>query len=259
MKKNVNISRIDDYLQGVLTGVELIEFENRIKQSEGLAENVRFQEEIFEAIKDERKREIRKTLEHIQRKDTNKSRVIHRKDANIFRINFHSWRLQVAAAAVTILIVSGGLIGHFLTNKPVNQALYTEYFSPENSLLSVRSIETIDSKIKEGMYYYEQGQFTEAISIFQTDPDNLIGKLYTGFSFMKLEKYKQAEIQFIDIINDKDNLLIDQAEWNLGLCYLKTGETPKAEKVFSNISVGNTIYREDAIKILREMEHQVKR
>ncbi|MCF6342339.1 MAG: hypothetical protein L3J31_05990 [Bacteroidales bacterium] len=254
MKKNETISQIDDYLQGMLAGVELTGFESMMKQSKELEADVRFQKEVFAAIQDERKREIRKTLEQIHLKETNKPRIIHRKDTNIRRINFHSWRLQVAAAAVAILLVSGGLIGSFLTNKPINNSLYTEYFSPEGSLLSVRSIETIDTKIKEGMYYYEQGQFTEAISIFQTDPDNLIGKLYTGFSFMKLGKYKQAEIQFVDILNDNDNLLVDQAEWNLGLCYLNTGETSKAEKVFSNISVGNTIYRKDASNILREMK-----
>ncbi|MCF6170555.1 MAG: hypothetical protein L3J31_01135 [Bacteroidales bacterium] len=254
MKKNAPISRIDDYLQGMLTGVELTEFENRIEQSEELAEDVRFQKEVFEAIKDERKREISKTLNRIHLQETTKLRKTQRKDTRVLRINFHSWRLQAAAAAIAILLVSGGLISNFLSNKPVKQSLYTEYFSPENSLLSVRSAESVDSHIKEGMHYYEQGKFTEAISIFEVEPDNLLGKLYAGFSFMKLEKYEQAEARFLDIINDNDNLLVDQAEWNLGLCYLANGKTREAGKVFAKIADGNTIYNKDANTILQKMK-----
>ncbi len=68
------------------------------------------------------------------------------------------------------------------------------------------------------------------------------------------KKYEHAEALFIDIINDNDNLLVDQAAWNLGLCYLVNGKTTKAKEVFSKISVGNTIYNKDASNILQEME-----
>lgn len=245
--KNTNYEyQIDDYLAGLLDDNEENEFNTSINNNMGLAKDLQFQEEIFEAIRDERKREIRKTLNQIHRKNT------QRKNLNIY-----SWKLQAVAAALVVLIVTGGLLGSFLTNNTTtNQSLYTEYFNPETSLLSVRSNESIDSNLKEGMFYFEQGKFEKAISIFQTEPNDLLGKLYTGFSYMKLEKYVKAESQFNDIIEDEDNLLVDQAEWNLGLCYLNSGQQMEAKEVFKKISTGNTIYNKDADLILSEMEEE---
>lgn len=241
MKKNASTLQIDEYLHDTLSESELLDFKDMIEQDKELADDLHFQEEIFEAIKDERKRDIRKTLNQIH------------SDASKPRLNIYSWKLQAVAAAVVILLVSGGVIGDFYANKPINQELYSEYFSPESALLSVRSQETFNSKVKEGMYYYEQEKFTDAISFFLAEPDNLLGKLYTGFSLMKLEKFDQAESPFIEIIDNKDNLFVDQAEWNLGLCYLRSGKTLKAENLFARISDGNTVYNKDANQILHEL------
>jgi len=210
-----------------------------------LTDDTRFQQEMFEAIKDERKREIRKTLNLIHLKSTSKK-----------LISIYSWKLQAVAAAVVILLVSGGLIGDFFTNTPIQQSLYTEYFNPDNSILSVRSVAVVDSKLKEGMNYYEQGKYTEAISIFQLEPDNLLGSLYTGFSFMKLKKYEKAAPFFIEIIADNDNLLVDQAEWNLGLCYLINEQETEAVELFTKVSIGNTVYRKSASIILQELKRE---
>ncbi len=244
MRKKTSTLQIDEYLYDTLSKNELLDFKDMITHDKELADELHFQEEIFEAIKDERKRDIRETLNQIH------------SDANKPRLNIYSWKLQAVAAAVVILLVSGGIIGDFYANKPINQELYSEYFSPENALLSVRSQETFNTKVKEGMYYYEQEKFTEAISFFLSEPDNLLGKLYTGFSLMKLEKFEQAESPFTEIIDNKDNLFVDQAEWNLGLCYLRSGKTTKAESLFARISDGNTIYNKDANQILRELNNK---
>jgi len=246
MKKTSKEYLIDDYLSGTLSENELNEFNTTISSNMKLANDLQFQQEVFEAIRDERKREIMNTLNQIHRKNTKRS-----------SLTIYSWKLQAVAAAIVVLIVTGGLLGSFLTNNTTsNQTLYTEYFNPETSLLSVRSYEDIDSNLKEGMFYFEQGEFEKAISIFQIEPNDLLGKLYTGFSYMKLEKYAEAESHFKDIIEDKDNLLVDQAEWNLGLCYLINGQSMEAKKVFKKISIGNTVYNKEADIVLEKMEKE---
>lgn len=246
MKNSHSEQLIDDYLSGLLNVNDLNKFNDTINNNMELAKDLEFQQEIFDAIRDERKREIRTTLNHIHRKNTQRT-----------SLNIYSWKLQAVAAALVVLIVTGGLLGSFLTNNTTtNQSLYTEYFNPETSLLSVRSYENIDSNLKEGMFYFEQGKFEKAISIFQIEPNDLLGKLYTGFSYMKLEEYPKAESQFKDIIKDQDNLFIDQAEWNLGLCYLNSGQLQEAKKIFERIAVGNTVYNKDADHILNEMTEE---
>jgi len=245
MRKNAHNFQIDDYLNGTLSEQDLLEFNNEINTNAEFAINLQFQQEIFEAIHDERKREIRNTLNQIHEEETMKTRT-----------SIYSWKLRAVAAAVVVLLVSGGLIGDYFVNQSQSDLLYNQYFNPENSLLSVRSQNTFNSKVKEGMYFYEQGNFTEAITLFHAEPDNLLGKLYTGFSFMKLEKFERAERPFIEIIDNKDNLFVDQAEWNLGLCYLKSGKTVKAENLFTKISSGNTVYNKNANQILREINNK---
>jgi hypothetical protein len=51
------------------------------------------------------------------------------------------------------------------------------------------------------------------------------------------------------VIDDKNNLYIDQAQWYLALCYLNTNETEKAKQLFRIIGKENGIYRNDARKI----------
>jgi pentatricopeptide repeat protein len=53
------------------------------------------------------------------------------------------------------------------------------------------------------------------------------------------------------VIDDKNNLYIDQAQWYLALCYLNTNETDKAKQLFKLIVKEGGIYKDDAKKIIR--------
>ncbi len=46
---------------------------------------------------------------------------------------------------------------------------------------------------------------------------------------------------------------IDQAEWNLGLCYLNTGKSDKAKQIFQHIANTQTNYKNKALELLDEM------
>jgi hypothetical protein len=56
------------------------------------------------------------------------------------------------------------------------------------------------------------------------------------------------------VINDKNNLYIDQAQWYLALCYLNTNETDKAKQLFKSIENENGLYKNDAKKIIRGLK-----
>jgi tetratricopeptide (TPR) repeat protein len=153
---------------------------------------------------------------------------------------------------VTILL-GGSLLFNQVFNGSTEQKLYNQYFQPETTILTVRSAGAPIGAIEKGMNFYELEEYEKAINAFSTDSDNLLGKLYSGYSFMHLEKYNFAEEQFIAILNNRNNLLMDQAEWNLGLCYLKTGESEKARQVFDHIAQTQTNYKNKALELLTEM------
>lgn len=235
---------IDKYLLKEMTGKELLDFEEQLHGNTELADEVRFQQEVFNAISDTEKIELRKTLKEILNSRKTKSRHF-----------LYSWKLQGIAATFLLAILIGGTLmfnqGYF---DSADQKLFDTYFQPDNTLLTVRTTESLSGSVDEGMHYYENKEYEKAIEAFQKDEENLLGKLYSGFSYMKLEKYNEAEEQFLAILENQDNLLIDQAEWNLGLCYLVSGQTAKAKATFTMIANGETNYNIRALELLTKMD-----
>ena len=234
---------IDRYLAGELQGAKLAEFENSLENDENLQETIRFQSEVIDSLKDTGKIRLRQTLNDVHNDSTKNS-----------RFTIYSWKIQTIAATLLITILLGGtLVINNITQVPINQQLYEDYFSPESALLTVRSDKTSVTPITIGMNYYVQENYTEAITSFKKDASDMLGRLYTGFSYMHLEQYKLAELEFKFILTDNDNLFLDQAEWNLGLCYLVSGKIDSASRTFASISEGNTVYNKRALQLLNKM------
>jgi len=55
-----------------------------------------------------------------------------------------------------------------------------------------------------------------------------VAHFYSGASFQETGQYKNAINEYQMVINDKDNLFIEQAQWYIGLCYLQTNDSKKA-------------------------------
>lgn len=236
---------IERYLSGDLSNSEQVEFERIRLNDKELDRELRFQEELMEAIRDEKKMYLRKTLNNI-----------HKKSIKTFTLPAValSWKVQsIAATLLVVLMIGGGILLNNVFESPTNHELYETYFNPESSLLNVRSASSNYTSVELGMKYFEQENYNKAIEVFQLDADNLMGKLYTAYSLMHLEEFEQAEMEFDAILLDNDNLFIDQAEWNLGLCYMVSGNAEKADELFSKIASGNTVYNKRALELLTEL------
>lgn len=238
-----NKELIEKYLSQEMNTQEMKRFESLLKQNQVLAEEFKLQFEIFEAIKDTGKIKLRHTLNEV-----------HQSRTKIWMLPVFNTKIRSIAAILIVALVAGGfLVTNYLTNGVSDKALYSQYFNPEEALLAVRSIDGSEAPIEAGMKYYQEKNYNEAIESFLDEPGNLLGKLYSGFSLMQLERYDEAEGLFNDVINDNDNLLIDQAEWNLGLCYMISGKTDAAKELFTKISTGNTVYNIKALELLTKM------
>ncbi|MEI8225392.1 MAG: hypothetical protein WCG82_05640 [Bacteroidota bacterium] len=64
----------------------------------------------------------------------------------------------------------------------------------------------------------------------------------------------QKCVFFQILINNNNNLYIDQAQWYLALCYVKTDEREKAIQQLEIIKKEGGIYRNDAKKIIRKLK-----
>ena len=200
--------------------------------------------ELYKAISDENKLALRETLNTVHNKEVQ----------NNYMISIFSWKVQSIAASIAVFLLVGASFLFNMNDPLTNQELFGQYYTTESSILNVRSGNTADfSPLNEGMQYFEQKHYDKALNAFKLDADNVVVKLYSGFSYMELQQYDQAISEFEDIIDQNDNLFIDQAEWNLGLCYIITNNTDQAKEILTKITNSNTIYNIRAQQLLEDM------
>jgi tetratricopeptide (TPR) repeat protein len=91
--------------------------------------------------------------------------------------------------------------------------------------------------------------------ILLNNPDNIALRFYNGISYIETEKYDEAIKSFNLILENKDNLYIEHAEWYLALCYLKKEDVDEARKQLLRIAnEEDGFYKEDAQKILEKLD-----
>ncbi|MBS4056615.1 MAG: tetratricopeptide repeat protein [Bacteroidales bacterium] len=166
------------------------------------------------------------------------------------------YRVVAAAASIILILAVGGLMISNYYGQQSNNQLYAAYFTHENSMFSLRSTgSNIEQPVIQGIQYYEMQNFDAAVEMFEKAPDNLLGKLYGGLSFMELNEFEKAKESFNFIIQHNDNLFIDQSEWYLGLCNLKTNHTKDAITILEKIAKENSVYKTKAQKLLKELKN----
>lgn len=246
--KTTNITDyVERYLEGKLKDGDLWEFKINLETNKDLARELKLQQEINETLSDTSKMQLRKSLKQAYLK------------TNYVNSFASRWKLQAVAAAIVVLVLAGGGLtyNYLQTSTSTNMAMYEQYFETDNALFTVRAgeIET-NNTVKKGLAAFNKADYLQAISLFNENSDNMAANLYSGFSFMKLSDYKNAEIKFTEILKDNNNLFIDQAQYNLALCYLATDKIDKVKQILQEIIKDNTAYSEKAQNLLREIKNK---
>ncbi len=201
--------------------------------------------EVLNAITDTDKLDFSDTLQSIHDKAT-KPRIIY----------INSWiNKSIAAAVAVILVVGGSVITYkYVSNQTLN-SVYSGNFNPDISLLVSRGYDISENAaISKGVSCYKNGDYKLAIELFETNNDDIVATLYSGFCYMKFEEFDRAIVNFKLIISDDDNLFVDQAEWNLGLCYLKIGKENLAKSMFNHVINEKGAFRNKAKILLQKLE-----
>jgi len=243
MKKLNKEHLIDLYVTGKLEDAELWEFKHDMETDQDLAKEVAFRTEVYQSLADKSKIALREKIMALKPQKQTRHRFIQ------------SWKWQAAAASVVVfLMVGAGLLSNMFGTRNSGD-IFTTYYHPESSLLSVRSGSMSDNtSLNLGMLSYDQGQYDESIEIFKTIPDNVVARLYCGFAYMNVKNYKAAIEEFNHVMAHGDNLFTDQAEWNIGLSYVADNKINQAKVIFTRIANQDGAYREKATEILKDLE-----
>jgi TolA-binding protein len=174
--------------------------------------------------------------------------------------------INMKYAAVIAGFVLIGSVALFTDRNLANDEIFDRYYKSYETPANVRSGEigiNVDSRdlidfYNEAIDSYNVKDYKNAAKYFNkvlgNDPADMKTTLLYGISNFEVKNYPVAKQSFGKVIKDNNNLYIEDAQWYLAFCYLKTGEQNKAIEQFIDIKKAKSFYSKDARKILREIK-----
>ena len=254
MELKINYSEfIDRYLDNDLSGPELNWFEKELDSNSELQAELKLQKELNEALGQEDILDLREKLNAIH--EIVDPEPIHKR---IKRTLSGNWA-GIAAASAVILVAIGFLLSNFINPKQTADELFNQHYEPYVVPTNYRSAADINNVFHKALVEYKNQDYQKALQLFEKvlfeDESRMDVTLLTGISNLEIENYNDANNSFQKVINHNDNLFIEQAEWYLALCYLKTGEQEKAHLQFGKVITDNSLYKVAAEDILNKLNN----
>lgn len=260
------------YIDGELQGEALLQFEKLLKTDADLQEEVRFQKEIFTALKaksefEAEKEEVISFLEGLEKKvdlsnieDEKPEIIAAEKQTKIEPTSQTVTQPTIlrkllpfatlAAAAAVLLFVLAPWKSNLTGSQLANQNFQTF------SLESLRSSTDSQSILEKAKKAYTQNEFQLAITTFEDylkenpkSPDIWLAK---GSSEYKLDKLDNAILSFQEAQKRNPDYK-PLAHWYLALCHLKKEDKTKAKSFLNKIMKGEENY-EEAQKLLKTLK-----
>lgn len=240
---------IERYNAGEMSDTETQWFLRELEGNENLRNEVNLRKHTDEILKNQKVMSLRNKLSEIEKKRKEVSKPVKNSRKPVY-IRY--------AAVIAALVLIGSIIlfpGKKLSNEEIVKNYYKVY-EPPTSQRSVQS--ATDANFTLALEFYNIHDYDNAAVFFnkvlENKPNDMQTVLLKGVANFEEKRYPEAKQSFGKVIDDKDNLYIDHAQWYLALCYLNTSETEKAKQLFKIIGTENGIYRNDANKIIRGLK-----
>ena len=243
--KTENSTLIEEFIDNTLSVEQLTEILEDMKSNKSIDLEVKLRKEINEALVDKSFIEFRDLLNQNMSKHLNELPSL-----SIRKEVLKTWHM--AAASFALILVVGGLWYILSNNSYSTDRLVSKYYQPAHPINQFRSVEfNSDDALKEAFSFYQQNDYKNALKYFNSIENQITAKFYSGVCYIELEQYDEAISSFNFVINDKDNLFVEQAEWYLGLIYLMDDQKNQALEQFEKISDSESYYADQAKGILR--------
>ena len=217
--------RIEAYHNGKLLGDDLISFETKLNKDKD-----------FRILVED----LRTVLFGIETQSLKEELDVFHKDITSIktRVNDHSkvktlnWK-RLAVAAVLII----GLGSFWLLGENTNDRLYANYFTPDPGLPTTMSSND-QYEFYEAMVNYKQGKYKTAISKWETlhrvEQNNDTLNYFIGVAHLANKSEDLAIPYLKNAVVDKNFPFANDANFYLGLAYLKINDVDKAIQSFEN-------------------------
>jgi len=231
-----------DYLLGKLPPEEAKRLEQNLDEDPELAEALELQRDILLAIQSRFDEELLEKLRDTHQQQPGKIRSVS------------SRVLWQWASAAALLLGSLGVYLYMSQTSP-EERIFMAYFEDYPNIIAPVQRDTPGT---EGFSAYQNGQYQEALEIFerqeQGDSLGAYPSFYKGICAMHLEDWSTAIQSFEKVRSTGDQRFEEAAAWYVSLAYLRAGNRERAELILQSIADTGSDYRSDAQALLRDLD-----
>jgi len=251
---NVSEKSIEDYIDGVLEGELLEEFNFELKDNSDLMAEIELRRQVNESIIEKDIFNLRKELNAAREASEVKKVKMIIPETKEGQIKF--WRRSVAIFIV--LVGLAGVIGKSLVsvNNTYDNYFETPSWSPERTLNDEVTL------LQKANMFYMNEDYAQVVKILDELPNannnNPVFDFYKAASLQKLDKLDGAIAGYTKVIRHGDNMFIEESEWYRSLCYLKQGNEQKANTELLAVINRRGHFENEAKSVIRRLKYSVK-
>jgi tetratricopeptide (TPR) repeat protein len=253
---------IEKYLDGTLKGEKLKDFIHQLQRDSELQELVALHREVNDSIREE-------DISRFKNKLNKAYLVFRRSEGSGEKATIHDIRspgkkhtvpnrMLLVAAGITIIFIIGILFYKLGGKGHTGDKMYSMYYHPYVSDITVRSEAFKIDEIGNAILLYNKGRYKAAydnfMHIVDANSENYLARFYLGLTCMELNRFDVAIRQFKNILDNCKSPVIYHAQWYLALCYLKTNNKREAEAILEAIISADTYYRIKAEELLDKLD-----
>lgn len=243
-----NFEIIEEYLLGNLPAEEKEVFEQRLGEDAVFKKEFDVMKAIFQSAEMSAKDKMKIDFENIHQRNFQTSKQAKSKIISI--------RPVYKIAASVLLLISCALAFWLLSNKSIDipqDQLYANYFEPTELSFSYRgddSNEVLET-LQELFNTKDYPEFIDQLAAYNPDKDRdpaLI--LAKGQAHLELDQFTRADEEFKSLLANP--LYKDQANWYLGLMYVKQNKNAEALIYLDAVDRGSK-YSKQAEEIMKRV------
>lgn len=241
-----SLEYIDDYFKGLLTDAQKEEFERRVQSDPTFAEELAFYINARALLKEDlitEKKQRFKDLYH-----QNKHLIPQNAPTSAVR---RLWPLAVAASILVIVVAAWLIFG----SSPSADKLAGRYIDTRLRTLPVR-MSSIQDSLQKGISLYNNGQLTEALTLFQRmlqqDSGKVLARTYAGIVCLRLQEYDKA-LDYFQQLEADTALYSNPALFYQSITLMKRnhpGDSQKARQLLQLVVDRDLDKKEDAQQLL---------
>ncbi len=256
------LEKIIQYLDGDMKVEEKQLFELELKSNPIISQQLRLTLQVDQLLADNELFTFMENIQIAKKQFENEELSALNEEAkdikSKFKQTFFLGRKFLTAAAVILVVVISSVVYNIIS-VPTNDRLFKQYYQKYDADILTRSsvINDVNALIS-AIQQYDKGNYLIAITKFEEilkiDNNNTTAHFFVGVSYIETNDYEKAIKNLSFVIAQNDTAFSEHAEWYLALCYVKTKQTTKANKLLTKIAGRKTFYKLMAMDILKKLK-----